>query len=162
MVRKEDLNSNHFRCVEFPEERSSFCVRDEDMISFHEQEKRLAVMIAEEKATLAEEYGKSSSEMSSHIAASCQIAEDTLKKTITGKIPVTRRFLYKFTVGLKMSPEKADEYFALCGGKLTEDCLADFICLRALQDGDEIFDFLDQMNEYASMNLYLRERADNK
>ena len=62
----------------------------------------------------------------------CQINVDTMKKTISGSIKVTRNFLYKFAVGLHMSLEEANQYFELNGGGLRESCLADYICIHAL------------------------------
>ena len=78
----------------------------------------------------------------------CQISETSLKKSCAGTQKITRQFLYKFTVGLKMSVEAANDFFALCGGVLREDDLEDFICMKALTDGDDILFFINQFNEF--------------
>ena len=80
----------------------------------------------------------------------CQISETSLKKSCTGTQKITRLFLYKLSVGLKMSVEEANEYFALCGGVLKADNLEDYICMRALEDKDDILHFIEQFNEYVS------------
>ena len=78
----------------------------------------------------------------------CQISETSLKKSCAGTQKITRQFLYKFTVGLKMSVEAANDFFILCGGVLREDDLEDFICMKALTDGDDILFFINQFNEF--------------
>lgn len=78
----------------------------------------------------------------------CQISETSLKKSCAGTQKITRQFLYKFTVGLKMSIEAANEFFALCGGVLRDDDLEDFICMKALIDGDDILFFINQFNDF--------------
>ena len=78
----------------------------------------------------------------------CQLSETTLKKSVAGTIKITRPFLYKLTVGLHMSLEEANKLFAKCGGILRDDCVEDYICMRALEHGDDIMKFIDQFNEY--------------
>ena len=64
----------------------------------------------------------------------CQLSESAIKKSCTGTIRITRLFLYKLTVGLKMDVEEANELFALCGGVLNEDFHEDYVCYKALKD----------------------------
>ena len=78
----------------------------------------------------------------------CQLSETTLKKSVAGTIKITRPFLYKLTVGLHMSLEEANKLFAKCGGILRDDCVEDYICMRALEHGDDIMKFIDQFNEF--------------
>jgi hypothetical protein len=78
----------------------------------------------------------------------CQLSDTSLKKSCAGTQRITRLFLYKFTVGLHMSVDEANEYFKLCGGELTEDCLEDYVCIKALEHGDEILVFISQFNQY--------------
>ena len=78
----------------------------------------------------------------------CQLSASTLNKSCGGKIKITRLFLYKFSVGLKMSITEADEFFELCGGKLNEDNPEDLICRNALRDGDDILYFIDEFNSW--------------
>ena len=78
----------------------------------------------------------------------CQLSASALKKSCAGSIRITRTFLYKLTVGLKMGIEEADELFSLCGGPLSESSLEDYICIKALRDKDDINHFIDQFNEF--------------
>lgn len=78
----------------------------------------------------------------------CQLSASTLNKSCGGKIKITRLFLYKFTVGLKMSVSEANEFFMLCGGELNVDNPEDLICRNALRDGDDIISFIDEFNDY--------------
>ena len=86
----------------------------------------------------------------------CQISVTTMKKTISGTQKISRNFLYKFVVGLHMSVEEANEYFALCGGELNLKNPADFICYRALEDGDSIFQFIEDFEHYTGLKIALR------
>ena len=79
----------------------------------------------------------------------CQLSASTLKKSCSGTIRITRLFLYKLTVGLKMEVNEANELFALCGGMLNEDFHEDYVCFKALKDKDDIIHFIDQFNHYA-------------
>ena len=83
-------------------------------------------------------------------AEACSVSEEAVKKTIAGSVKIKRTFLYKMAVGLKMSIEEANEYFELCGGKLRSDFREDYICIRALEDGDDIGLFLEQFKEFVS------------
>lgn len=79
----------------------------------------------------------------------CQLTASALKKSCAGKIKITRNFLYKLTVGLKMSLDEANELFAICGGPLNEHSPEDYVCINALRDKDDIYHFIDQLNEYS-------------
>ena len=79
----------------------------------------------------------------------CQLSESTIKKSCSGTIRITRLFLYKLTVGLKMDIDEANELFALCGGVLNLDFHEDYVCYKALKDKDDIMHFIDQFNHYA-------------
>ena len=77
-----------------------------------------------------------------------QLSSTTIKHTIKGRDRVTRTTLYKLCVGLGMSLDAANKLFRKCGGVLKEDCLEDFICIRAIEDGDDIDRFIDDYNHY--------------
>lgn len=162
MIKKESVDFSSFRCVEIPDEKVSSRVTSREISIYVDMSASLSKKISYEKQHLAEVQGLKSTEMAGEIADRCQIAEDTLKKAISGKVPATRRFLYKFTVGLQMPLEKANEFFVLCGGALSDDCAADYICKCALRDKDDIWTFLEEMEQYLGINLYLRERKDEK
>lgn len=88
----------------------------------------------------------------------CQISVTSIKQTISGRQKVTRNFLYKFTIGLRMSLDEANEYFALCGGELNLKNREDFICYHALVDGDTIFEFIEQFERYTGLKIALNQR----
>lgn len=88
----------------------------------------------------------------------CQISVDTMKKTISGRIKPTRNFLYKFTVGLHMTLDEANEFFELNGGTLRESCLADYICIHALLDKDDIEVFISDYEKHTGSKIGMRER----
>ncbi len=90
----------------------------------------------------------------------CQLSESTLKKSVAGTIKITRPFLYKLTVGLHLSLEEANKLFAKCGGVLREDNIEDYICMKALIDGDDIIAFMNQFNEYTQK--YDKHQVANK
>ena len=57
-----------------------------------------------------------------------------------------------------MSIEEANEYFTLCGGPLNPQAREDFICIRALEDGDGIELFIQQFEEFTGNKIDIRER----
>ena len=150
-----------FAFSETPERNFAFNVNDAEMVQFANQDKRLAKKIATIKLKFDVEYCGGKSNLGyEKLEELCQIPIDTMKKTIRNekaearsKIRPTRNFVYKLVVGLKMPVEQANELFALCGGSLTEECAADYICLRALEHGDDIFLFLEQYKKYIGKSI---------
>ena len=147
-----------FESIEYRKESQSLRVTVAELSHFVDQDEDLACMIGDAKIDLEEREGLSATRASEWIEEHCQINEDTLKKTIIGTIKVTRPFLYKFTVGLKMSVEEANRFFDLCGGPLYEKCLADYICIRALEHRDDIDLFIKQYELHTGMNIHMRRR----
>lgn len=150
-----------FVFFEVEERDCSYNVNDAEMAQFKDQDKKLAKKIGTIKLKYDAEHCNSRSNQGyDEISQLCQIPVDTIKKTIRNersdaksKIRPTRNFVYKFVVGLKMSVEEANELFALCGGSLTEETAADYICLRALEHGDDIFRFLEQYKKYIGRGI---------
>lgn len=143
----------------------SYNVNDVEMSQFKDQDKKLAKKIATIKLRFDAEYcdGKSNQGYEK-LSELCQIPVDTIKKTIRNdkpeaksKIRPTRNFVYKLVIGLKMSVEEANELFALCGGSLTDETAADYICLRALEQGDNIFQFLEQHKKYIGRGIGMND-----
>ena len=143
MVTLEELRTKNFST--FKSEDASFRVTAADMKRFQtNQELPLKIYNAiDEYARLHNIKPKYAG-----IEELCQISETSLKKSCAGTQKITRQFLYKFTVGLKMSVDAANDLFALCGGALRDDDLEDYICLKALIDGDDILFFINQFNEF--------------
>lgn len=80
------------------------------------------------------------------------ISTSQIKQMINGRTNITRTSLYKLVVGLKMTVEEANKLFGKFSNELTEDCLEDYICIRALKDGDDITHFINEYNQYTKGN----------
>ena len=148
-----------FDSIEYHKDTQSLRVTAAELARFSDQDIELAGMIGDAKADLKEREKLTVTRASEWIADHCQINETTLSKTITGKIKVTRTFLYKFTVGLKMTVDEANKYFDLCGGPLYERCMADYICMKALKDKDDIEIFIKDFELHTGMKIRMRERS---
>lgn len=83
----------------------------------------------------------------------CFIAPATMKKVLLRSHNVSREFLYKFTVGLRMGITEANKYFALCGGVLSEDNDYDYVVRNALRDSDTVESLLAEFVEYFARKL---------
>ena len=150
---------DYFDSIEYRKETQSLRVTAAELTRFVDQDADLAGMIGDAKLDLAEREGFSATRASEWIADHCQISEDTLKKTIIGTTKVTRTFLYKFTVGMKMTVDEANKYFELCGGPLYERCMADYICMKALKDKDDIEVFIKDFERHTGLKIRMRERS---
>ena len=150
---------DYFDSIEYRKETQSLRVTAAELTRFVDQDADLAGMIGDAKLDLAEREGFSATRASEWIADHCQISEDTLKKTIIGTTKVTRTFLYKFTVGMKMTVDEANKFFELCGGPLYERCMADYICMKALKDKDDIEVFIKDFERHTGLKIRMRERS---
>ena len=86
------------------------------------------------------------------------IPEDTMRKILNGRCAITRHFLSKFTVGLKIDIEIADKLFELYSGRLNPENKFDFIVICALRDGDDFSVFYEDVKRHCDINL-LKERG---
>ena len=152
-------NREFFESIEYHKDRQALRVTAAELSRFVDQDLELAGMIGDAKADLAEREGLSATKASEWIEDHCQISEDTLKKTIIGTTKVTRTFLYKFTVGLKLTVDEANKFFDLCGGPLYERCMADYICMKALRDKDDFEIFIKDFELHTRMKIRMRERS---
>lgn len=143
MVTKEELSARKF--TKKSDAKASAFVTAAEMRRF-EGNRRLPDMVYNKVTAYAKENNIKNKYES--IIEICQISDTSLKRSCNGSQKITRTFLYKFTVGLKMSVEEANEYFMLCGGALSSDCLEDYICIRALECKDDILLFIGQFNQY--------------
>ena len=78
-----------------------------------------------------------------------QMSEKQIKNSLNGNLRITRGFLYKLVVGLKIDRESADKLFEKCGGVLKDDCCEDYICMCAIRDGDSVKQFVQDYNKYS-------------
>lgn len=156
MVTEKEMAERNFTVTSI-DRKSSYKVTASEMKRF-EVNNSLALMV----------YNKIKEYTTEHnikpryegLVEQCQLDASTLNKSCSGKIKITRHFLYKFTVGLKMSVDEANKFFILCGGVLADDNIEDYICKKALEDKDDILLFIEQFNEY--VNKYNSLRADIK
>lgn len=160
MITKEEMCK--FRDYVPKEEGVAYQVTAKEMAGFDDNRSKLASLLADRKKEYEKENGFNSECAYTYLEEECQISEETIRKTITSRLKATRNFLYKFTVGLEMSIEEADEFFVLCGGKLDDSDPGDYICRRALRDGDDIFSFINQYEEYVNLKISLRQRRAKK
>lgn len=82
----------------------------------------------------------------------CRIPTDTMK-ALNGKYKLTRNFLAKFTVGLKLDLDIANSLFSLHSGELNLTNDFDYIVYHALKTKDDINHFTEEVYEYLEIKL---------
>lgn len=87
------------------------------------------------------------------IERNCRIPSETLKKALNGKYNITRKFLYKFTVGLKLDIEAANELFYNHSGYLSTSNNCDFIIYHAFRTKDNIDEFIEEFENITGICL---------
>lgn len=87
------------------------------------------------------------------VEISCRIPIDSVKKAINGRYKITRNFLSKFTVGLKLEIECANSLFRDHSGELNLTNDFDYIVYHALKTKDDINYFIDEIEKYTGINL---------
>ena len=132
--------------------QASYSVTPEEMQRFKVNDK-LPILISTKKMENDKKHGVTATPGYGLIEEQCLISEATLKKTINRSIRVTRTFLYKFTIGLHMTVDEANQFFILCGGPLTKLDVADYICINYLETQSSIHDFYKQYEEYTHKKL---------
>ena len=152
------LDASIFKAKEFVAEESSLCVKASELSHFLDQEKALAKKIGERKKKFREDNEYSVEMTNERLEEECKISVETMRKTIIGTTKCTRNFLYKFCVGLHMSVEEANQYFALCGGSLNEDYMADYICIKALEREASIEEFIGAFEKNVGIKISIRSR----
>ena len=87
-------------------------------------------------------------------AVECDVSETYIRKIIRGDKPVSRKFLGQFCVGMGLTPEETDELFALTGKKLVFGyTYFDSITMCAVRDGDNIEDYLRDLEFYSDSSI---------
>lgn len=151
MVTEQEISSHIF--VEEKFDAASMRVNVEEMKGFEENNRKLPRKIGTKKIQFDRECNNDNSSYEK-FANACCLSASTVKKTIAGSIKVTRAFLYRMAVGMHMTVEEANEYFSMCGGSLRKECIEDYICIRALKDGDSIELFLEQFEKFTKAKLW--------
>ncbi len=154
----DNIQREKFQSVFFEPEKKSFHVTAGELSDFIENECKLREMISQRKIRYTQEHNLSVMQTYEELEDKCQINMDTMKKTISGAIRISRNFLYKFTVGLHMSLEEANTYFELKDGVLQENNIADYICIRALLDGDDISEFIRDFEKHTEYKISMRNK----
>lgn len=152
MLTKEEYEQIMARMQSKEISKAAFQMTDADKKRF-EKNTKLPLMISERKMQNDIEKGLKAIHGYSDIEKSCLISVTSLKKVINGSDKVTRKFLYKFAVGLHMSIDEANEFFKLCGGELHDDSLEDCICKCALRDKDNIHDFVEEFENLTNTKI---------
>ncbi len=155
---ENELKKEQFCSIFFEAEQTSSRVSSVELSHFIDDENTLKDMIGKKKLIYQKEHGLTSVGAYEALEELCQINMDTMKKTISGRAKITRNFIYKFTVGFHMTLDEANEYFELNGGALRENCLADYICMCALRDEDDIFQFITDFELHTESKLGMRDR----
>ena len=103
-------------------------------------------LIYERSWTLAKTYA--------YIDANCYIAAPTMKKALQENGKITRKFLYKYTVGMHMPLDRAQEYFELQGRRLQSDNdPEDIIAYNAIRDGDSADSMISEFWTFLRVRL---------
>ena len=151
MVTNEEMKKV-IENVKKEQNKVSYSVTPEEMQRFKVNDK-LPTLILAKKNDNDKKLGLNITSGYEKIEELCLIEVSTFKKTINGSIRVTRTFLYKFTIGLHMSLDEANQLFELCGGPLTEFDVADYICINYLKTKSSIHDFYIQYEQYTHKKL---------
>ncbi len=113
---------------------------------------KIGNIVQEYKAKYQEEHPGRCSQYAL-VEKACGIPTDTIKRLITGRTRVTRTQLAKFCVGLKLSIENADGLFLMQGGSLNLSNDFDYIVYHALEDGDDVHSFIDEVRKYTEVRI---------
>lgn len=87
------------------------------------------------------------------IEEACRIPTDTMKKALSGRYKITRNFLAKFTVGLKLGIDISNSLFKIHSGELNLTNDFDYITYFALKTKDDIDDFIEEIDKFLGINL---------
>ena len=151
MVTKEEIKNLSLRPDEY---YSSKYTTPEEMTRFKKAENDLRYMLMKLIKDYQQNRGyKSNTKALKMFAEECRTSETTLKKCMNGSQTISRKLLYKLSVGLKMSLEEANQYFSLCGGTLRDSDPIDYICINAIRDKDDIDLFIEQVLQYTGVKL---------
>lgn len=145
---------NNVLSVKCNENRYSSLSTKANFSDIKERKNRLLLMIRDDVNQLAHERGKIVQRAYDYIDAVCHIAPPTMKKVMLGQNVITRVFLYKYTVGLRMPLAKAQKYFELQGGVLrSENEEEELIVYNALRDGDDADSLMDEFDRLLGRKL---------
>lgn len=161
-IEAKKINQIHFKSDEYLIENTSNKVSDEEMELFDISTRELSKKIGIIKLNYENEHNLSPTKAYEELEEKCQISISTFKSTISLKINPTRHFLYKLTVGLNYLVEDANKLFKLCDGELDEDCKADYICIQALKDKDNIYSFIEDFEKYTGKKIGIKNRSTDK
>ncbi|MGD9678327.1 MAG: hypothetical protein AB7V16_08290 [Vulcanibacillus sp.] len=162
MINKENFENQIFKTkgiIEFPENKYLNRVPQEWRPSQNTSINSLQLRnelynVASEKWYNYKETSKRNISFYDFIDLNCRIPEDTFKKAMNKKYNITRNFLSKFSVGLKLSFEESNGLFKLHSGELNLTNDFDFVVYHALKTSDEIDYFIEETEKYTGVKLY--------
>lgn len=157
MIEKDQFNRIQFQSfgiLEYHEMESKYKVQENWEMNNNLAELRVNIRdVMWDECDKYREINKVSDSDYNIIELLCRIPSDTLKKGIAGKYKVTRNFLAKFCVGLKLDVEKAESLFKQHSGELNLTNDFDYIVYHALLTKDIIDDFIEEVHNYLGINL---------
>lgn len=145
MINKSAFEQQKFKSHEIQEKP----LKDEESALLRERIRDIGI----EQSDLYRAAKKVKMSDYSFVQEFCSIPEDIYKKTINGKIKITRSFIAKFTIGLQLGVDGANELFTLHSGELDMSNAFDFVVYHALAEEDDIENFTDETQRYLKINI---------
>ena len=135
-------------------DRLSVLTTGQELSAPRERMNQLRKKIADDVNELTHKGGGILDRAYAYIDAHCHIAPPTMKKALQGNSRITRKMLYKYTVGMRMTLDQAQEYFELQGRRLRNDSdEEDLIVYNALKDGDDADSLLEEFSRHLGKKL---------
>lgn len=155
MVTEQQMRSMNFS-DEPVRQTKSYKVNPSQISRFDENRKKLAFKINSIVLSFELEHDLSRNKTGEIISERTQQSWDSYKKVISGRTTASRALLYKFSIGMCLTLEEAQELFELSEeGPLNEKVRGDFIFLNALGK-DSIHHFIKEYEEYTNKRISLR------
>ena len=142
MINKSVLEQQKFKSYEIPDGEA-------DVTELREYIRDMVI----EKANLYRADKKGKITDCHFVQKYCSIPEDIYKNTINGNCKLSRNFIAKFAVGLKLGIDEANFLFALHSDELKMTNAFDFIVYHALADEDDVEPFIEDVQKYLKINL---------
>lgn len=155
MVTEQQMKSMDF--LDEPVKiKKYYQVNPSQMKKFDDNRKKLAFKINSIVLRFELENDLSRNKTGEIISERTQQSWDSYKKVISGRTTASRALLYKFSIGMCLTLEEAQELFELSEeGPLNEKVRGDFIFLNALGK-DSIQSFIKEYEEYTNKKISLR------
>lgn len=139
-------------CIDFPiHEKSSYRVSEIDLLDMPADYEEQQSILREKIIELFEEKLDSKK---TQVYEVCDIDRTNFGRFLSGKYGITKTNLVKFIIGLKLDMNTARELLSLNGTPLEPHvCRFDYIASLAIDDGDELDDFMDELVKFGCKNI---------